>query len=307
MFIALASVVTPLARVEAAEDGRAALVQLGPVPTLLAWLGPINILIGLFNLIPAFPLDGGRILRAIIWSVSGDLRRATRWAAGIGQVIGWLFIAAGIGMSLGVYIPFFGTGLLSGLWLAFIGWFLYGAAAQATTRLALDDALAGLSVAQLMRRDVPTVPPELSLADLIQNHLIRGDDRALPVVIEDTKLAGLVCLSDIRQVPPEDWSTTAVSAVMRSAASLLVATPDQRLSDAFEQLARRDIDQLPVVDSEGRLVGMLRRRDVARWLELAWRPSAAPGKTAAPQAGMPSRQPRMPPFPHGREPHPGPV
>jgi CBS domain-containing protein len=280
-------------------------MNLGPVPTLLAWLGPVNILIGLFNLIPAFPLDGGRILRAILWSVSGNLRKATRWAAGIGQVIGWLFIAIGIAMSFGAYVPFFGTGLVGGLWLAFIGWFLNGAASQATSRLALDDALSGLTVAQLMQTDVTTVPSDLSVAALVQDYLIRGADRAMPVTRGD-ELLGLVCISDVRQIPAEEWATTPVFKVMRGAQQLSLATPDQPVSEAFESMVRQDIDQLPVV-YQGRLVGMLRRRDIARWLELAWKPSAPAGKMTAPPTGTPTRAPRRPMFPHGREPHPGSV
>jgi Zn-dependent protease/predicted transcriptional regulator len=305
IFIVLAGMVTPLSSVTGPDEGRAELMHLGPVPTLLVWLGPINILIGLFNMIPAFPLDGGRILRAVLWSISGDLRGATRWAAGIGQFIAWLFIAAGIAMSFGVYVPFFGTGLVGGLWLAFIGWFLNGAASQATTRLALDEALAGVTVAQLMQTDITSVPPELNLGSLVQDHLIRGDDRALPVTRGD-EFVGLVCISDVRHVPPEDWATTPVFKVMRNADELSVATPDQPLVQAFESMVRQDFDQLPVV-FEGRLVGMLRRRDIARWLELAWKPGGPPGRTAAPPARTPTGAPRRPLFPHGREPHPGPV
>jgi Zn-dependent protease/predicted transcriptional regulator len=306
LFIILASALTPLASVTGPEEGRSALMSLGPVSTLLVWLGPINILIGLFNLIPAFPLDGGRIFRAALWGLSGNLRQATQWAARIGQATGWLFIIAGIGMSFGARVPFFGTGLIGGLWLAFIGWFLNGAAAQATARLALDDALAGLTVDQLMNVNVTTVPPELTVTALVQDHLVRGADRALAVTRDDA-LLGLVCVSDVRKVPPEEWSTTPVFRIMRGVDDLAIATPDQSLAEAFENLVRSDIDQLPVV-SNGRLVGMLRRLDIARWLELAWRPGAAPGQpTAAPRAGRPTREPRFPSIPHGREPHPGPV
>jgi Zn-dependent protease len=112
------------------SDAQETISRLGPVTTLLAWLGPINILLGLFNLIPGFPLDGGRILRSILWSVTKDLRKATAWATGAGRVVGWLFIIAGVAMAFGVQLPLFGTGLISGLWLIFIGWFLNSAAAN---------------------------------------------------------------------------------------------------------------------------------------------------------------------------------
>ena len=253
-------------------DAAQAVAQAGPISTLVIWLGPINVIIGLFNLIPAFPLDGGRVLRSIIWALSGSLQRATRMASLGGQFIAWLFIAGGIAMAFGVELPFFGTGLVSGMWLAFIGWFLNSAAAQASTRLALDDALAGMTVQQLMQRDGPTVPPELSVAALVHHHLLTGDDRALPVV-KDGALVGLVSVSEVRALRPDEWDTTAVGSIMRGAGDLVVAAPGEPLAKAFEHLARRDIGQLPVV-VDGALVGMLRRRDVTRWLELAWKPTA---------------------------------
>src|SRR5262249_40095241 len=96
-------------------DPQAAIRQFGPVTTLLSWLGPINILLGLFNLIPGFPLDGGRILRSALWNATKDLRKATAWATGVGRLVGWLFIAVGVAMVFGARLPFFGTGLVSGL------------------------------------------------------------------------------------------------------------------------------------------------------------------------------------------------
>src|SRR5262249_34119185 len=140
---------------------------------------------------------------------------------------------------------------------------------------------------------------------MVQDHLIRGADRALPVVRGD-ELLGLVSVSDIRQVPPEEWSTTPVFRVMRPVNELSIATPDQPLAEAFENLVRRDIDQIPVV-SRGHLGGMLRRRDTAGGLELAGRPGAAAARPTAPPAGRPKREPALPTYPPGREPHPGPV
>jgi Zn-dependent protease/CBS domain-containing protein len=302
-FLTLASSVTPLPGAASTDEGRAAVMRLGPLSTLLVWLGPINIVIGLFNLIPAFPLDGGRILRAILWMLSGNLRQATRGAAAVGQVIGWLFIAAGIAMTFGLYVPFFGTGIVGGLWLAFIGWFIQAAATQATARLALDDALAGMTVAHLMQPNAMVVPPELSVASLVQDYLVRGTDRAVPVARDD-ELMGLVGISDVRRVPPEAWSTTRVSDVMRRVDELSITTPEQTVAEAFQKMARLDIDQLPVV-SQDRLVGMLRRRDVARWLELAWTPGAAKASTPTPGRGAPTRRVDERHFPPGQEPHPG--
>ena len=231
-------------------------------------LATINLIIGVFNLLPAFPLDGGRVLRSILWGMSGDLRTSTRRVSAIGQLFGWMFIVTGIAMTFGVHVVFFGTGLAGGMWLAFIGWFLHTAASQSYRRLALDDAFAGHTVAEIMRPGGPTVNPEVSLAALVHDYLVRSDEHAL-AVMRDGQLVGLVSLTDVRGVPPADWPTTPVSRVMRPGASLTVATPEEPVAQAFEQLAQQNVEQLPVLD-HGRLVGMLQRRDIARWLELAW-------------------------------------
>jgi Zn-dependent protease/CBS domain-containing protein len=278
--LVVASLITPvsLTGVDVTDPHAAwnVLSQFGPLTTLLMWLGPANVVIGVFNLVPGFPLDGGRVLRSILWAATGDLRSATRWASATGQAIGWMFIVAGIGMAFGARLPFFGTGLGSGLWLAFIGWFLLSAAAQTTARLALDDALAGMTVAQLMQRDILAVGPDLSLDALVREHFVQGEARTLPVVGDDGAFLGLISLSDVRNVPPGAWDTTTVSAIMHAPQLLAVTTPDVPLANAFEELAREDVSQLPVVVG-GRLVGMLRRRDVTRWLELAWKPGYASG------------------------------
>jgi Zn-dependent protease/CBS domain-containing protein len=277
--------------VETADSALEAFRRLGPMGTLLAWLGPINVVIGLFNLVPAFPLDGGRVLRAILWAAARDLRKATRWAAMIGALIGWFFVAAGIGMSFGAHVPFFGTGLGSGLWLAFIGWFIVTAANQTNARMALDEALSGMTVAQLMQRNVPTVPPELGLDVVVQDYLVRGSDRAVAVVRDD-RLLGLVCIADIRKVPPDQWSAIRAADVMRAVDGLTTTAPNRPLSEAFEDMARRDVDQIPVVVASGQLVGMLRRRDITRWLELAWRPTDAGPRSETTGSGRPeSRAP----------------
>ena len=291
-FVAMALLATPLSLSDVGNKG-AGYAQLGPIATFLAWLGPINLVIGFFNLIPAFPLDGGRVLRSILWGVSGDLRTSTRRVSAIGQIFGWLFILTGLAMTFGVHVVFFGTGFAGGLWLAFIGWFLRGAAARSYRRLAIDDALAGHSVDEVMRRGGPTVSPDLPLAALVHDYLVGSDERALPVV-RDGELLGLVTMCDMKSVPPAQWRTTEVTSVMRPRPSLVVAKPGDPLAQAFAQLAQGDIAQLPVLD-EGRLVGMLRRRDVARWLELAWGPIVP-----NPAAARPYEQPLQSTLTHER-------
>ncbi|HEY9117259.1 MAG TPA: site-2 protease family protein, partial [Roseivirga sp.] len=111
------------------------LEELGALRTILAWIGSVNVILGLFNLVPGFPLDGGRVLRSIIWSVTGNLRKATQWASYIGQAIAWIMIVTGMAMIFGIRIPFFGQGLIDGVWLILIGWFLNNAAIRGYQQL----------------------------------------------------------------------------------------------------------------------------------------------------------------------------
>jgi CBS domain-containing protein len=239
---------------------------LDPLSTMLLWLGPINILIGLFNLIPGFPLDGGRILRSILWALMNDFRRATRWATALGQGIGWLMILAGIAMVFGANIPVFGTGIVNGLWLAFIGWFLVNAAAQSYQQVLVEDMLEGVPVTRLMRETAPAVSPDLPVSDLVYDHVMRGEDRAFPIVEED-RLLGVVYVENLRDVDRAVWDTTTVKQVMVPADDLEVVTPREDAMDAFQKLASKEMRQIPVVQN-GKLIGMLRRRDILHWLQV---------------------------------------
>ena len=248
------------------QNSPAVLARLDPLSTMLLWLGPINILLGIFNLIPGFPLDGGRVLRSILWGATDNLLRATRWASAVGQAVAWLFIIAGIAMAFGVSIPFLGTGLISGLWLAFIGWFLNNAAVQSYQQVYLEDVLEGVPVARLMRADMPTVAPDLTISNLVDDYIMGTDERSFPV-LEGDRLAGLVCLEDVRKVPRAEWDATRVDQIMTPASQLAIVAPREDATSALQQLSSRDVNQMPVVQ-EGRLVGMLRRSDIIRWLQL---------------------------------------
>jgi CBS domain-containing protein len=250
-----------------AADPLRAFQDVGPIPTVLLWLGPINVMLGAFNLIPAFPLDGGRVLRAALWAGTRDFGKATRWAAGIGQAFALLLILTGVGMMLGVRVPWLGRGLLSGLWIAFIGWFLYRAAASSYSRVAISDLLQDVPVSRLMHANPTAVYPELSIATTVDEFFMTSADRAFPVV-DEHHLVGIVTMQDIRKIRREDWPTTRVRDVMTHASWLAVASPDDTTAAALARLTQRDVQQLPVVDANGALVGILRRRDILRWLEL---------------------------------------
>jgi Zn-dependent protease/predicted transcriptional regulator len=240
--------------------------QLSPLSTLLLWLGSINILLGIFNLIPGFPLDGGRVLRSLLWMATGSLRKATRWASGTGQAIAWIFIVTGVVMIFGAQIPFFGTGLINGLWLILIGWFLNGAAIAGYRQIVIRDLLEDVPVERLMRSEVPVVPPDLSVSDLVYQWIIGTDERAFPVLAGE-RLVGLVCLEDARKLPREAWNSTTVEQIMTRAEQLDVVSPREDANEAFEKLTRRDVRQVPVIQ-DGHLVGLLRRRDIVKWLQL---------------------------------------
>jgi len=239
---------------------------LDPLSTMLLWLGPINILIGLFNLIPGFPLDGGRILRSILWAITDNFRRATRWATAIGQGIGWLMILAGLAMVFGANLPVLGTGIINGIWFAFIGWFLVHAASQSYQQVIIEDMLEGVPVTRLMREPAPAVSPDLPISTLVYDHVMQGDERAFPVV-EDDRLLGVVYIENLRQVDRSAWETTTVKQVMVPENNLDVVTPREDAMDAFQKLTQKEMRQIPVVQN-GKLLGMLRRRDILRWLQL---------------------------------------
>jgi len=243
-----------------------AIKSFGPLATMFLWLGSINFTLGLFNLVPGFPLDGGRLLRSLLWAATKDLKRATRYAAQVGQAVGWIFIFAGLSMVFGGRVPVFGTGFCGGLWIALIGWFLKNAAAASYQQVVIEDLLEDVPVSRLMRSDVRGVAPDLPVADLVYDWMLGTEERAFPV-LEDGRLAGLVTIEDVRKVPRPNWPETRVAQIMTPAERLAVVDPRADASEALHELTRREVRQLPVVEN-GRLLGMLRRRDIVRWLRL---------------------------------------
>lgn len=252
-------------------DLQEALRRLGPVMTILLWLGPLNLTIGLFNLIPGFPLDGGRVLRALLWKTTGDLQRATRWATLVGQAVGWAFISIGAFMVFGAKLPFFGQGTGSGLWLAFIGWFLRGAARSSYQSLLVRDALAGVRVADIMRGVVSALPSGLSVADAVRIWARAAPaEHTLPIVQDGQiqRLVGLISKQDLRRAPRFEWSTTPLGAIMTPRDRLVVALPNDDALGALKTLANANVHQLPVLDEEERLVGLFDERTASSWIEM---------------------------------------
>jgi Zn-dependent protease/CBS domain-containing protein len=241
------------------------LSQLGPANTILLWLGSVNILVGLFNLIPGFPLDGGRVVRSIFWGITNDLKKATRWASWLGQGVAWLLIFAGMSMLFGAQIPFLGTGFINGLWLIFIGWFLQNAAVQSYRRIVVQDILEDIPVKRLMNPDVPQVPADISVEEFVDNYLMQSDNRAF-IVFDDEKMLGLITIEDVRKLSTEARRNSLVREVMTPSEKMIVVAPEEDVTDAFDRLQTKDVRQLPVVTGN-EIVGLLRRKDIVRWLQ----------------------------------------
>jgi Zn-dependent protease/CBS domain-containing protein len=211
-----------------------------------------------FNLIPGFPLDGGRVFRAIVWGITGSLQRATRVASTVGVIIGYLFII------LGIFVVFSGAAV-SGIWFIAIGWFLQSAAEQSYQQMRAHRAFAGVHISSLMDPNPPIVHPDTTLDELV-DHMLGRNVRAFPV-LDHGALIGIITLSDIRETPRERWASLTVGEVMTPRDKLVTTTPSSDLEPVLQAMSERDIHQVPVVDN-GALVGLLTRADVIRFLQL---------------------------------------
>ena len=226
---------------------------------ILFYLAVTNVLLGVFNLIPGFPLDGGRVLHSIIWKITGSMRQATRVATITGQVIAYLFIL------LGVWLFFTGS-VLNGIWLGFIGWFLLSAAQSANSQVMLESVLRGVTVGEVLNPKPMTVPASISLQKLVDEYFLPSGLRSA-LVMQADQLAGLITLSDIRPVPREQWGQVPVGHAMFPLERLHVVQPQQSLNDVLLFMAGRDVNQLPVVQN-GALLGIVSRDAIVRSLEV---------------------------------------
>jgi Zn-dependent protease/CBS domain-containing protein len=232
------------------------------VPLLAApsiWLMRINLLLAVFNLIPGFPLDGGRVLRAVIWQITGSLQRATQIASFSGQVVAAGFIGVGVFIILG-------GNLFNGLWLIFIGWFLQNAAAATYAQAGLKEQLRGVKVGQLMARDYPHVSGRASLQELVDEQILRSGRRCF-LVTDDGHLAGVLGLRDVTAVPKGAWGSTTVAQVMVPWEQLSRVDPDTELMDALQLMDDRQVAQLPVVVGD-RVLGMISREHLLHYIRI---------------------------------------
>jgi Zn-dependent protease len=228
---------------------------------IVGFLAYTNIILAIFNLLPGFPLDGGRVFRSIIWRTTGNLYRATNIASIVGRVFGWGFIA--LGVVLAIFTQF---GFLNGLWFVFVGWFLNSAADNSRSEVTLREHLTGVLVEKVMEKDVESVRPDTMIDYLVQTIFIQKRKRAVPVVDGDN-LVGVVTISDIKGIPQEKWPITPVLQVMHRA-PIHALKPEDDLNTAMKLIAQYDLNQVPVLN-QGKLVGMLTRADVINYLQLS--------------------------------------
>jgi CBS domain-containing protein len=220
-------------------------------------LGPINFMLAFFNLIPGFPLDGGRVLRAILWGISGDLRSATQWASNMGRAFAWGLMGFGVLQALG-------GSFVQGVWLLLIGWFLNNAARNSYVQLLVQQAFDELIVGNLMRTHFEVVGPDVTLEEFVNEFLLRSAQSAWPVV-EEGKAVGLITFEDARVTNEAERAAQTVRDVMSPIDERL--SPDLGGRDALRSLASSETDPLPVMKGE-HIVGLLHRGDIARWLAL---------------------------------------
>lgn len=230
----------------------------GATASVLGWLGSINVLLAVFNLIPGYPLDGGRVLRAALWGIYKDVDRATRKAARVGQIVAGIFIAWGLAQ-------FFLAGMFAGLWLAFIGWFLMMAAQASYAEVTMGEALRDVRVADVMANDCATVEPHLDVQRLVDDVLLRTGRRCV-VVKSDGRVLGMVTPHEVRAIDRARWSDATVREVMRPVETLRTVEPRTSVTEALKTMTSEDINQLPVM-SNGRLEGIVTRGHILQLVQ----------------------------------------
>lgn len=231
--------------------------DLSVLGTASFYLMSVNLLLAGFNMVPGFPLDGGRVLRAIVWRISGSLRRATQIASFSGQMVAFGFIGFGL-------LSFFGGNAINGLWLAFIGLFLRNAAAGALAQSNLQESLRGVTVSQVMSQDCTDVTSLVPLNTLVEERVMQAGQRCF-VVTDGGSMQGMLTLGEISAVPRDRWRFTTTGQAMVPVNRLTHISPQTPLVDALRELQSVNMAQVPVMD-EGRLVGVLSRERVEHFL-----------------------------------------
>jgi Zn-dependent protease/predicted transcriptional regulator len=232
-----------------------------PLAGTFGYLAWTNLLLAGFNLVPGFPLDGGRLLRSAIWKATGSLARATRVASVSGQGVGWLLVAGGVAFLLA-------GDLAGGIWFAFIGWFLVQAARSSYQDLQLQQLLRRVEAEDVMAGNLRRIPPEVSLQEAVDDYFMRYDHGAFPVE-EQGRTIGLLTLRGVRRVPREQWPTRRVREHMVPLSDQVVVAPDARMDNVLGKLQDSEAGRV-LVAQDGEVVGIITPTDLTRWLR-RWR------------------------------------
>ena len=229
------------------------------VEVVASYLMLINFVLGVFNLVPGFPLDGGRVLRSILWKATGSLRKATVWAANVGKIVAYLMFGYAVVLVLN-------NQLIGGIYTGAIAWFLYSAAAMSVQQVVLESRLKRVKAGDIARQDTTAVAPEISVAELVGKYMLPEQRRAIPVE-SNGQIVGIVTITDVAKVPVEQRAQVTVGSVMGGRERLHTVRADSPVQDAIELMAEHDLEQVPVMDGN-RLVGLLTRADVMRQLQM---------------------------------------
>ena len=230
----------------------------GMLAGILTYLALVNTVLAAFNLLPGFPLDGGRVLRSILWQRTGSLTRATNIAATVGRFMGWGLIALGLLQAF--------AGNWGGLWLAFIGWFLSSSADASRRELSMREQLRGLRVREVMVPSPTTISPDTTVSALVSNVFRRQLSRAVPVCQND-QILGIATVTDVQKLPREKWEETPVSAIM-TREPLYRVRADDDLNTAMQVITKHDVNQVLVME-DTRCAGLVTRADILKYLQLS--------------------------------------
>jgi Zn-dependent protease/CBS domain-containing protein len=221
------------------------------------YLASINLILAIFNLLPGFPLDGGRLFRSIIWKITGNLKKATRIASWGGKFFAYLLIAWGL-------VQLFGGLIFNGLWLIFIGWFLYNAAESSYREVELQTSLEGVRVNQVMTPNPETVSPDLTLRELVDEYFLQRRYQSYPVTQSDRPL-GIITLNRVKEIPQDEWNRRTVRQTMISAEKDVIVTPEEKMPQVLQKMTESGARRV-LVARNNRLEGMITASDVANWL-----------------------------------------
>jgi Zn-dependent protease/predicted transcriptional regulator len=238
-------------------------VWLAPINEIAAeafdWLATINLMVAVFNMVPGFPLDGGRVFRALVWGVSGDATKGMRWAVFAGRAVAYLLMGLGAIIALQ-------TSLINGIWFIGIGWFLLISAQASGQSFTVSRVFSRTVARDLMDRDVPVVASGVSIAEWVEDYVFGKGARAF-LVTEQQDIVGLVTLSDCNKIPREEWANTAVKMVMTPVGQLQTVKADTDINAVLQLMAAQSLNQVPVIEDSA-IVGWIDRDRLIKILKL---------------------------------------